>query len=412
MRVRYQTARCRNGMRVALAHLPESECVAYSLHLPVGGRHDPAGRAGLAHFLEHLSFKGTATRDARDLSFEIENAGAGIDAFTCEDETAYEARGDAETLPKLVEILADMLWHSTYPPGEIELEGEVIAEEILMYRENPSDHIGDLLSAATWAPHPLGEPITGTEDTLARIDRPAILDFAATHHRRRDLVIAVAGPYDMAEVLELVDAVVPEATNPPPPPVPAPPPDGPRERSEIRDTHQLQFALAHRGFGRRDPRRHALMLLSMILGEGSSSRLFQSLREERGLCYQVDCQTNLFEEAGTLEIHAGLDPEAAEEAREVIDAECRDLVANGPRADELARAKRLATSSNRAAMESTASHASWVARALLDHGRVVTPAEALAELDAVTPDQVRAVARQIFQPLNRATAEIRGPETG
>lgn len=406
MRAHYQTTRLQNGMQLAHAFLPDSECVAYDIHLPVGSRHDPNKQAGLAHFLEHLSFKGTTTRDARELSMNIENLGAGIDAFTSEDETAYEARGDADTLPQLVEILADMLWHSTYPSNEIELEGEVIAEEILMYRENPSDHISDLLSAATWAPHPLGEPITGTDESISRIDRPSILEFARSHHRRRDLVIAVAGPHDFDHVLELVNAHLPEATDPLPPPVPAPPPNGPRSRIEKRDTNQLQLGISFRAFGRRDPRRHALILLSMILGEGSSSRLFHSLREERGLCYQIDAQTNLFEDVGTLEIHAGLDPDARSEAQEIIDAICHDLANHGPTETELARVKRLATSSNRAAMESTSSHASWIARSLLDHGCIFTPTEALAALNAVTPDQVRSVARQAFQPINRATAEI------
>ncbi|MBK1828025.1 M16 family metallopeptidase [Haloferula rosea] len=407
MRASYETFLTSNGMRLAFAPLPDSECTAVSIHIPAGSRDDPSGHEGIAHFVEHMSFKGTVRRDARDISLDAENVGASLDAFTSEEQTVYEARGDAETLPLLVDILCDMVWHSTFPAAEIDLEREVIAEEIVMYQEAPGDHITDLLSRALWGNHSLGQPISGSLESIRRIDQPALQKFALRHHRRSDIVIAVAGPHQAPDVLELLEGLLPPSTGPTESPpfiddaVPT------RHEVERRDTQQLQLALAYRSFGRTDPRRHALNLLSMILGEGASSRLFQRLREERGLCYQVSCDASLLSDTGSLEIHAGLDPASRDEAIRCIEEELQDLATHGPREGELARAKRLAASQSRAGMESTSAHASWIGECILHHGSIITPAEALEKARAVTPEQVQAVAREICTPERLALAEIK-----
>jgi predicted Zn-dependent peptidase len=407
MRASYETCRTSNGIRIGLASLQESECSAVSIHLPVGSRDDPPGLEGVAHFVEHMSFKGTTSRDARSISLDPENVGASVDAYTTEDQTGYEARGDAETLPILVDILSDMVWQSTYPSSEIDLEREVIAEEIVMYQEAPGDHISDLLSRALWGNHSLGQPISGSLESIRNIDRATLRKFASRHHRREDIVIAVAGPHHMEQVLELIESRIPETT----PPLPSIPfmeaTVPPRHEVERRDTQQVQLAMAYRCFGRNDPRRHALNLLAMILGEGASSRLFQRLREERGLCYQVSCDTSLLAETGSLEIHAGLDPASRDEALACIQDELIQLVQHGPKTDELARAKRLAASHSRAGMESTSAHASWIGDCLLNHGSIITPEEALERSQAVTTEQIQAVAKEVCQPERLAIAEIK-----
>ncbi len=407
MRATYHECRSRTGVRLAIAELPDSECAAISIHLPAGSRDDPAGLAGTAHFVEHMLFKGTARRDARTISIETEDVGAMLNAHTSEDQTSYEGRGDADTLPLLADILCDMVWHSRFDPRDIELEREVIAEEIVMYEESPGDHIGDLLSSALWSPHPLGDPISGTLETLRRINRAALTGFAAAQHRRDDLVIAVGGPYPPQAVLDLLDPLLPELSAAP---ISIPfsgLPPGESVRIDMRDTQQVQLALAYPTFGRLDPRRHALRLLAMILGEGSSSRLFLKLREDRGLCYHVSCDATLLGETGALEFNAGLDPESRDEALAIMEDELRDLATQGPAAAELARAKRLAFSQHRASMENTASHAAWAADSLLHHGRIICPKDALAWVEAVTTEAVRDVAREILASGVRARAEIR-----
>ena len=395
------------GFRLAVATLPESECAALSIHIPAGSRDDPAKQGGLAHFVEHMVFKGTARRDARAISLETEDVGASLNACTTEDEVTYEARGEAETLPLLADMLSDLVWHASFPEAEIKLEREVIGEEIIMYRESPSDHIGDLISAALWSPHPLGEPIAGTEKSIKKIDRNALAAFRDSHHFSKDVVIAVAGPFTVDEARERLLPHLPASRSLPsiveldPSKLAAP-----RHLKETRDTEQLQLALAFRTLGRRDPRRHALRLLGMILGESASSRLFQELREKRGLCYQVSCDVNLFAEAGSLEVHAGLAPDSREESLECIYREIEDLRKNGPRADELARAKRLAVSQTKMAMESTAAHASWVGDCLLQYDRLVTPEEVRREWELVTADEIRDIAAEMLIESRQALAEI------
>lgn len=407
MQAKYQILRSSAGFRIGFARLPESECAAVSIHIPAGSRDDPRDQAGLAHFVEHMIFKGTEKRDARQISIETEDVGASLNASTSEDQTIYDARGDASTFPLLVDILCDMVWHSTFPEDEIPLERDVIAEEIVMYQESPSEHITDLISKALWSPHPLGEPISGSIDSIKCIDRDALQSFTRRHHYREDVVISVAGPFEEAEVLQLFETHLPSSS----PIVESPgyQASGQQRNSEIesRDTQQVQLALAYSCFGRHDARRHALRLLSMILGEGASSRLFQELREDRGLCYQVSCDITLFDDTGALEIHAGLDPASRDEALACIYAQLEDLSSKGPSDAEIARAKRLTASSSRAAMECTATHAEWIGECLIQHNQVIRPDEALHLIDQVTAEEIRDVAAALFIPGNEALAEIR-----
>lgn len=406
-RMNYDTLELPGGFRLAVATLPFSECAALSIHVPAGSRDDPRNQSGLAHFVEHMVFKGTDRRDARAISLETEDVGASLNACTTEDLVTYEARGDADTLPLIADVVADLVWHGAFPESEIDLEREVIGEEIVMYRESPSDHIGDLISSALWSPHPLGEAVAGSEESIARIDRDALIHFRDLHHFRRDVVIAAAGPFTIEQVAEHISPWLPEPRKPPasvdfdPALLIAP-----LHLTDERDTEQLQLALGYRTPGRTDPRRHALRLLGMILGESASSRLFQELREKRGLCYQISCDVNLFAEAGSLEIHAGLAPESREEAIDCIHRELADLRANGPRPGELARAKRVAVSQTKMAMESTASHASWVGDCLLQYDRILTPQQVRYEWDLVTDEQIQQIACDVLDDSRLAIAEI------
>jgi predicted Zn-dependent peptidase len=390
-----------------VATLPDAECAAMTIHIPAGSRDEDGLPAGLAHFVEHMVFKGTARRSARQLSFDIEDAGGQVNACTSEDQTVYDARGEAEQLPVLADALCDMVWHATFPEAEIDLEREVIGEEIIMYRESPADHIGDMISHAMWGGHPLGQPISGSAESIARIDRCALLDFRNHHHFRDDIVIAVAGPHGIDRVMEILTPLLPQAFHhggKPPPFDPAQ--NAPRHLTEIRETDQLQLALAWHTPGRHSDDRHALRLLSLMLGESSSSRLFLELREERGLCYQIGSDVSLFDETGAFEITAGLDPGAREEALACIHREIGDLVAHGPRAGELARAKRLAIAQSKLAFESSAAHATWAGEGLMDFGRIPSIDEWRQRVLAVSDTQVREIARQVFHDKPHAVAEI------
>ncbi len=402
----YSTHELPGGPRLAHAHLPESECAALSIYIPVGSR-DETGDipSGLAHFSEHMAFKGTKTRSAKELTLAIESGGGQANACTSEDYTVYEAQGEAELMPVLIDVLADMVWHSTFPENEIELERDVIGEEITMIRETPSDHINDLLAAALWPEHPLGQSISGSLESIEIIDRTCLQHFANEHHFRKDIVIATAGPMSAEAILEILIPLLPKQFN-----TPALRSEATlspcREIIERRSTDQLQLALAWHTPGRHAPERHALRMLSLILGESSSSRLFTELREERGLCYQVGSELSLFEETGALQILAGLDPESREESLKTLFKETADLAENGPRPGELDRAKRLAIAQSKLSFESTSAHCGWVGEGLLFFDHIPSPQLARENLLKVTDAEVQAIAKKIFAQ-KPAMAEIK-----
>ena len=401
----YTTHHLPGGPRLAHAQLPESECAALSIYIPVGSRDETGNTpSGLAHFSEHMAFKGTKTRSAKELTLAIESGGGQANASTSEDYTVYEAQGEAELMPVLIDVLADMVWHSTFPENEIALERDVIGEEITMIRETPSDHINDLLAAALWPEHPLGQSISGSLESIEAIDRACLQNFANEHHFRNDIVIATAGPMTAEAILEVLIPLLPKRFKTPVPRAsqkftPC------KDIIERRSTDQLQLALAWHTPGRHAPERHALRMLSLILGESSSSRLFTELREERGLCYQVGSELSLFEETGALQILAGLDPESREESLKTLFKETEDLAQNGPRPGELDRAKRLAIAQSKLAFESTSAHCSWVGEGLLFFDHIPSPQEARENLLQVTDEQVQAIAQKIFAQ-KPAIAEI------
>lgn len=404
----YEWRQIPHGPRLAVAALPDSECAALTIHIPAGSRDEHELPAGLAHFVEHMVFKGTARRSARELSFDIENAGGQINACTSEDQTVYEGRGEAELLPVLADVLADMVWNATFPEPEIQLEREVIGEEITMYRESPSDHIGDLISKAMWGDHPLGHPISGSLDSIAQIRRETLMEFRKRHHFRNDLVIAAAGPFTADEVMRVIVPHLPSAFHPGQAPLPFDRVNSSTlDLTENRETDQLQLSLAWHTPGRHSASRHALRLLSLMLGETASSRLFLELREERGLCYQISSDVTLFHETGAFEINAGLDPEARGEAIACIQREINDLLAHGPRPGELDRAKRLAIAQSKLAFESTSAHAAWAGEGLLDFGRIPSRDEWRERMLSVSDKDIQETARSVFQDHKPAIASIR-----
>jgi len=406
---RYHTVDLDDGIRLAVATLPWTESAAFGIWVPTGSRHDPAPLSGLAHFVEHMTFKGTARRDARAISVEIEGQGGALNASTSEEHTCYEAYAEAELLPLLADIASDIVWHPAFPAGEFALEREVIREEILHYRDSPSDHITDLLAQALWAPHRLGHPISGTPESIDLIEPRHLREHAAAHHHRRDMVIGVAGPVGPDEAASIVAPLLPASPATAPHPEDPFIPDesaAPARLRETRETGQLHLAIGFLAPGRHHPDRFALRLLSLILGENSSSRLFQELRERRGLCYHVSSDVSLFAETGALEITLALEPEHRQLALDCIRRELDDLMENGPTADELQRAKRYTIGQSKIGFETTASHLFWTAESLLYHNRIIEPEEIRENIRRVTLEDAGRVAAATFHPNRAVIAEI------
>jgi predicted Zn-dependent peptidase len=330
-----------NGLTLLSVSLPHSASVAVGLWVGVGGRHESAAQNGIAHFIEHLLFKGTARRTAAQISQSVEGVGGYLNAFTDEEHTCFFARAGASRMPDLVEVLLDMLLHSRLDPREIARERDVIREEIAMYRDQPAERVHDLLNALQFPRHPLGRPVVGTGASLAGLRRDDFLRYLASHYVTGATVIAAAGAVDHDALVRRVRRHGRHFRQGPRPSCePAPAPGrASRFRAVAMSAEQANMSLGIRTCSRHDPRRHAVRLLSVLLGENMSSRLFQVVREEHGLTYNIASSTSFWDDCGDLVISAGLDPEDLPKTLRLIRTELRRLIAKAPDPTEFRRAR-------------------------------------------------------------------------
>ena len=407
-----------NGVRIASVEMPHMKTVSVGIWAAVGSRHEPKSLCGVSHFLEHLMFKGTERRNALKITEAVEGLGGYLNAFTTEDHTCYYAKAAAAHLPVLCDVLSDMVLHSKFAPVEIERERDVIREEILMVHDNPGQYIEELLSEALWPNHPLGRPLTGTVDSLAGLDRKKLLAFKEKHYTGRTLLVTVAGAAAHERVLELLGPTmgalpagrVPkfEKSN-----HALPLKAGGVRRPWIKAAHeeieQTHLALGFHAFGRRDERRYALKLLSVILGENMSSRLFQKLRERHGICYSIQSSVVSLEDTGALTIFAGLEPAKLEKAVRLTMQELERIATKPPARIELRKAQDYTIGQTLMGLESTSNQMTWMGESLLSYGKVIDPHEVEERLLAVTPEDVRAVAEFCLQP-KRLGVAVAGPK--
>lgn len=391
-----------NGLRVATCAMPSSQTVAVGIWAAVGGRHEKARTGGISHFLEHLLFKGTRKRSARRISEEVEGVGGDLNAYTAEERTCYYAAASMEHFGRITDVLSDMYRNSLLDAGEIDRERNVIAEEIEMIRDEPAQHVHELLTAETWRGDSLGRPITGTKKSLAAITRKDLKEYLADHYHAGSTILTAAGAVDHREVVDLARSLLGKLPSGPAPRNSLQPKRqfAPRIVTEPRDTQQTQLALSFRGVGASDPRRYALSLLHVMLGGNMSSRLFQELREKRGLCYSVSTSLSTHSDCGAFEISLGLDGKNVEKALGLILKECGRIAAKGPTAAELRRACDYSIGTSRMALERASTQNYRLGTALLTYGKIVPPEQVYARLAKVTTEEIRNVA---FQVLNRRT---------
>ncbi len=388
-----------NGWRLATTTLPHARSVSIGFYLQVGSRHERTNECGAAHFLEHMLFKGTTRRDAKTIVWDVESHGGSINAFTTDDHTCYDASGPSEILPQLADVLADIVWHSTLPEHEIERERQVILEEIIMYQENPSEHVDDLSCRALWAPHPLGRPITGTPKSLAEIGRKELMDFYHRHYHHGSHIISVAGPQSHEEIRSILEPLLME--NHGPPQNPSPRFDrslvkGPTDDIETRDIEQTHLNISWHCGSHTEPNRRARQVLSTLLGETMSSRLFQSLREQSGLCYHIETSTESYHDTGTFSISAGLDSQRIPEALALLQKEIEKILTSAPGEDEVSQAKRYMIGQSQVNFETTGAWMAWCADNLLIHGELRNPNLIREEWAKVTAEDIHRAAREVF----------------
>lgn len=396
-----------NGVRIASITMPHMQSVSVGFWAGVGGRYEPKARCGVSHFTEHLLFKGTGRRSARKITEAVEGVGGYLNAFTTEDHTCYYAKAAARHLPILCDVLSDMYCHSLFAPAEIKREREVIEEEIHMVRDSPCQHVQELLSEALWPAQPLGRPLTGSEKSIATLERDDFITFTQKHYTGRNTIVSVAGPVSHDCVLELLRPALSQIAPGKKLSYTKAQPVGTGEPISVlysQDIEQTHLALGFHAFGRHDERRFALKLLSVILGENMSSRLFQKLRERHGLCYSIHSGLVALEDTGALTIFAALDPDKMERALKLTLQELRRLAERPPSKTELRNAQDYTIGQTLMGLESTTNQMMWMGESLINSAKIASPAEVERRLLAVTPEEIRAVAQLCLAPGRLAVA--------
>lgn len=399
-----------NGVRLSTVAMPHMASVAFGLWTDAGSRHETALEHGMAHFVEHMVFKGTPTRTAEEISRHIESLGASIDGFTVEDHTAYQVKGPAERFERLFDVVADLYRHPVLDPDEIDSEKQVIREEIAMVRDQPSQYLEDLISEAVWgAEHPLGRSITGTEKSLDAFKRADVSDFHRRAYCGRNTVISVAGNIDHDEVLDVVSKRFLDLPKGEPMPyLPATMTEDRHRFHEDDGQEQSHLALSFQNVNRYDSTRFAHKLLNVILGENMSSRLFQAIREQKGLCYDVQSDLASFSDAGLLQIYLALSPGNLKEALTGISDILNDLRENGVSDQELEESKAYVIGQNRISLENTSSQMMWAGETILFFDEWIDPEESHRKIENVTSDEIRSAARNAFEMKTLSSAII-GP---
>jgi len=399
-----------SGLRIATCEMPHAETAAMGIWASVGARHEPAAQNGISHFIEHMLFKGTAKRSARRIMDDVEGIGGDLNAYTSEERTCYYATAAAEFFPRICDVLCDIYINPRFAKRDIDRERGVISEEIQMYRDDPSSHVQDLLQKTFWAGHPLGRPITGTLDSIAGMDADAFRSYRSSHYHARSTIVTVSGKVRHNEVVDRVAALLdslPAAKSPKAKRCPTPHPQ-PRLVVDAMDIQQTQLAMAVPSPGHCDEQRYAFHLLNVILGVSSTSRLFQEIREKRGLCYSVSSHWLNLHDGGFLAISAGLDRKNIEKSLSLILAQFEKLRNKPVGPTELRRAKDYTIGSTLMALERAASQNSRLGGSILSQGLIVPPETVNERIRAVTADEIQSVAREVLDP-SRITLAVVGP---
>jgi len=365
-----------------------------------GSRLEDERHAGVSHFIEHLFFKGTERRPtSKEIADAIEGVGGFVNASTDKELTAYWTRVPAEHVELGLDVLADIVSNSKLAPADVERERMVILEELRMYQDQPQEFVQNLFDEIMWPDHPLGRDIAGTEQSVARLTRDDILEYASAHYRLPNLVIGAAGAFDDARLLELVGSRLTLPANPNGLLLPLMPSrlPAPRVLMRRRKTEQAHICLGVRAMSYVDPDRFALDLLNTVLGEGMSSRLFLNIRERLGLAYDVHSFTQKHRDTGLLGVYLGVDPKNAVAAVNAVIAEMNALCDQELTAEELERAKEFTKGRLRLELESTNGVSFWLAYQQLLIGSIKTIEEEVALVDAITAEEVRRVANEVLR---------------
>lgn len=380
--------------------MPHMVGVSVGLWVGVGSRYEPSALNGVCHFIEHLLFKGTKKRSAKEISQAVEGIGGYLNAFTGEETTCFHARAGHDRFDQILDVLVDMLLNSSFIPVEINKEREIIKEEIAMYLDEPQHYVQELLNATLWPGQALGRPITGTTKTLNAMKRDQLVSYLRAHYLAGNTLLVCAGNITHRRALKALSRYAPRFRSGKPSPCEPARIDqrAPRLSLLTRKIEQTQIALGLTTCSRHDDRRYALRLLSTILGENMSSRLFQVIREELGLAYSIYSTPSFFDDIGDLVISAGMDTDKLPKTLRLILQELRSLAQQAPSSAEVRRARDYVNGQIDLGQESTDNQMNWIGEQLLGYGKIVPPASIQDRLARVTASEIRSAARDFFRP--------------
>lgn len=394
-----------NGLRIVTEHMPGLQSASVGLWVQAGGRHERADQNGIAHFLEHMAFKGTTRRNALQIAEEIEDVGGYINAYTSKEMTAYYVRCLSADVPLALDVIADIVLNPVFDPKEIETERHVILQEIGQALDTPDDIIFDWLQEVSYPDQPFGRTILGPAERVAAFQREDFVDFVGSHYGPDQIILSASGGVDHETVVHQARAIFGDLK-------PVGVGDLPRahfvggERRVVKKLEQVHFAMSLEAPGFRDPDVYAAQVYAMAMGGGMSSRLFQKIREERGLCYSIFAQAGAYEDTGSITIYAGTSKEEIADLTQLTVDELKRAAEDMTEA-EVARARAQLKAGMLMGLESPSNRAERNARMLAVWGRVPDVSEAVARIDAVTMQDVRRFAGDLVGA--RSALALYGP---
>lgn len=389
-----------NGVRLVTERIPTLKSVTVGMWVNAGSRDESPAQAGYSHFIEHMFFKGTTTRSATDISREIDALGGEMNAFTTRETTTFYVKVLDQHLPQALDLLSDLFHRSRFGPKEIEKEKQVVLEEIRMVQDDPEDLVQELHTGLVMGRHPLSRPILGQERTIARLRRQDLLDYIEAHYRPQDMVLAVAGNFDQRRLEKSIARTFGQRRQG------AKANLAERRPPEIhggvimkrKPLEQVHLCVGLKGIpaGHRD--RYAAYVLNSVLGGSVSSRLFQEVREKRGLAYSIYSFLSGYSDGGTISIYAATRAREVERVLDLIRREIRKIAAHGIERTELKRTKDQMKGSLMLSLESSHSRMNKLAKDELIAGVHTSLEEILHEIDSVTQLQIYRVAQELFAP--------------
>ena len=397
-----------NGIRVVSETLPKSRSVSIGVWVKVGSRHEPPEIGGISHFIEHLFFKGTAKRTAKDIAIEMDSIGGEMNAFTSQETTTYYTKVVDEHLPVAIDLLSDILLGSRFDPVEMEKERKVILEEIKGVEDTPDAYIHELFTGSVWPENSLGRPILGTKETIKALRHENIISYIENYYSPREIVISVAGNFEHARLIELLNTSFGKLSRTGIAKKDATPSFTRALVVRKKQLEQVQLCLGCRGLNYTHEDRYVISALNTVLGNSMSSRLFQEVREQNALAYSIYSYVTSYRDTGLLTVYAGTDPANALEVVRLVMKELRKIRDEGITPAEEQRVKNQIKGSLVLSLESSNSHMSRLARQEIYFGKYLSMDDIIKGVEKVTAEQVQRLAQQLFAPEN-ISLTILGP---